>query len=82
MEETVGKETAAYEQYKHHGQNVWVRKDLRGRHREHCLCHSCKKLDMENRENTCPIAELLYRFCVLTGCTTPVFECPKFDPKG
>ena len=69
---------SGYERYEHHGRTVWVRSDLKGRHREHCLCHSCAKLNTEDWAANCPIASLLYAFCVQTGCTTPVFECPEF----
>lgn len=36
--------------YNHHGKEVWVREDLKGTHREHCLCFNCKKLNIENRK--------------------------------
>jgi len=65
--------------YEHHGVNVAVREDLKGRHWEHCLCHSCAKLNLQDRQSSCPIANALYALCVLTGCTTPVFECPKYE---
>jgi hypothetical protein len=29
--------------YEHHGHNVAVRSDLKGKHREHCLCYRCSK---------------------------------------
>jgi len=28
-------------EYEHHGENVKVREDLKGRHRDHCLCFRC-----------------------------------------
>ena len=67
--------------YYHHGEMVWVREDLKGTHREHCLCFSCNRFNIENKEDSCPIANHLYSFCVLTGLTAPVFECPKFFKK-
>jgi hypothetical protein len=67
-----------YEWYKHHGRNVFVRSDLKGTHREHCLCFSCQKFTPEDRKGNCAIANALYSLCVLTGITTPVFECPEF----
>ena len=30
--------------YKHHGVNVSVREDLKGKHREHCLCWICLEI--------------------------------------
>jgi len=32
-----------YEKYTHHDVEVWVRKDLKGKDREHCLCWNCIK---------------------------------------
>ena len=71
-----------YEQYEHWpGKDfVWVRSDLRGRHREHCLCHSCKKLDVTDRKKNCPRANELFAYCVKWDMTTPVWECPEFEP--
>ena len=65
--------------YPHHGVNVWVRKELMGKHRQHCLCHICSKFNPEDREKNCPIANLLFSVCVLCNLTTPVWECPEFD---
>ncbi len=67
-----------FEQYVHHDWDVWVRRDLKGRHREHCLCFSCERFVPEDREQNCPLANLLYSLDVVTGLTTPVFECPEF----
>lgn len=64
--------------YEHHGVEVSVREDLKGKHREHCLCYQCSRFNIDDRDKNCPIANLLYRFCVLTSCTTPVWECPQF----
>ena len=70
-----------YEQYEHHGRDMWVRSDLKGKHREYCMCHSCKRFKPENREDNCPIANVLYRLCVLLNLTTPVWECERFERK-
>lgn len=70
-----------YEQYVHHGTKVSVRKDLRGRHREFCLCFACDHFKPEDRTANCPTANLLYALCVRCGLTTPVFECTDFDPR-
>ena len=64
--------------YVHHDWSVWVREDLKGRHRDYCLCHRCAKLRLDSREHNCPIANLLYAVCCAHGLTTPVFECPLF----
>lgn len=68
-----------YVRYNHHGEEVWVREDLKGKHKEHCLCYNCRRFKIDEPDN-CKIAEMLYRFCILTGCTTPMWECPKFIP--
>ena len=63
--------------YVHHGTRVKVREDLKGRHRELCLCHSCAYLKPGAADN-CRKAQRLYELCVAEGMTTPVFECPSF----
>ena len=70
-----------YEKYIHHGNEVWVRSDLKGSHRDHCLCHSCSKLNIDDRAKNCPIAKALYDNCVNFKVVTPVFECPEFVSK-
>jgi hypothetical protein len=67
-------------QYEHHGTLVWVREDLQGQHRAHCLCWACAKLRPGQAEN-CPIAQGLYEFDVAHNLVTPVFECPAFEEK-
>ena len=67
-----------YELYEHHGKKLWVRSDLKGKHREHCLCFSCEKLDTVKPDKNCEIANALYRFDILANVTTPVWECKKF----
>jgi hypothetical protein len=70
-----------YEKYEHHGNVVWVRSDLKGKHREHCLCFNCNELNIDNRKKNCSIANALYKLDVKYAITTPVFECPYFDQK-
>lgn len=66
------------EWYGHHGVPVAVQSDLKGRHREHCLCYKCGRFKPEDRQANCPTASLLYALCVRLGMTTPVWECPEF----
>jgi len=71
----------SYEVYEHHGRLVRVRADLRGRHREMCLCYDCLKFRPDScraEGPNCPIAQAIYENCVRFGVTTPVFECPEF----
>ena len=70
--------TKHFEQYKHHGDEpVWVRSDLKGEHRDHCLCYDCKRFHPGTAAN-CTIAHAIYKNCVLHNVVTPVWECPRF----
>jgi hypothetical protein len=64
--------------YVHHGRTVFVRSDLRGTHRDHCLCFHCEHFTPDDRSNNCPIANDTFENCVKHGIATPVFECPRF----
>ena len=66
--------------YEHHGVEVSVDEDLKGKHRELCLCwRPCAKFNPEDRPNSCPRANLLYAYDVAFGMVTPVVECPEFE---
>jgi hypothetical protein len=69
--------------FDHWEKKVWSREDLRGKHREHCLCYSCKNFHPNkwDRDNNCPIARAVYALCVEFNLVTPVYECPAFDQK-
>lgn len=71
-----------FAKYKHHGKEVFVRQDLKGRHRDFCLCGQCANFDIREREKNCPIANALYAFDVLNDLVTPVWECPGFVEDG
>lgn len=62
---------------------VFVRKDLKGKHREHCLCFSWEHFhpNPEGRKENCLIANAVYDNCVKFGITTPVWECPIFKER-
>lgn len=70
-----------FHQYTHHRGKVWVRNDLRGKHRAYCLCYKCGRFhfSMTNFWRRCARAKVLYWFCVIFDMTTPVWECPKFE---
>lgn len=68
----------SYEQYEHYGVTVWVRSDLKGKHRDYCLCWKCDQFHPGQVTN-CPIAQILYQNCVTFDIVTPVWECPKFS---
>lgn len=74
----------AYIKYEHHGINVSVRKDLKGKHREYCLCYDCRKfipIELPYGKENCPIASLLFAVDKEHGITTPVWECKEFKKK-
>ena len=64
-------------QYRHHGALVSVREDLKGKHREHCLCYSCTDF-RPGAPDHCRIAAMNYALCQLADLVLPVWECAKF----
>lgn len=67
--------------YNHHGRDVHVISELKGKHREHCLCFQCEKFN-EDRSKNCHIANKLFKSCVRFGVVTPVYECPEYVRKA
>jgi len=60
--------------YVHHNEDVFVREDLKGKHREFCLCHrNCDYF------GECEIAKELFELCKRHNLVTPVWECPDYD---
>lgn len=70
-----------YIEYRHHGMPVWVREDLKSKHREHCLCFDCEYFNEEDPSDSCLIANMLFSICVLHNLVTPVWECPEFKKR-
>lgn len=68
----------SFEKYVHFETPVWVRSDLKGKHRDHCLCYSCDKFFPEDLGKNCPIAKLIYNLCIVQDLVLPVWECPNF----
>lgn len=66
------------ERYEHHGRTVAVESELKGKHREHCLCYACQHF-APGQVGNCPIAQGLYEFCVAHHVVTPVYECAGFE---
>lgn len=66
------------ERYTHHGSEVEVVSELRGRHREVCLCYSCKHF-LPGTTANCEIARAVYDNCVKFNLVTPMVECPRFE---
>lgn len=73
-------ETKTIVQYEHHGNIVRTFKEMKGKHRDHCLCYWCSKFQ-PNTVNNCSIAQSNYENCQRFGIVTPIWECPEFDPK-
>lgn len=68
----------AFELYVHHGTEVSVCSDLKGEHRNYCLCYSCFFF-RPNETLNCPIAQRVYELCVEEDLVLPVWECPAFQ---
>jgi hypothetical protein len=67
-----------YVLYKHHGVPVIVKDNLKGKHREYCLCYSCCWFKPDTEDN-CVLAEDVYALNVKHNLVTPVWECPLFQ---
>jgi len=68
---------AIFTQYIHHDATVWVRSDLQGKHRDHCLCFDCGNFKPGQASN-CRVAQRIYKTCIEHSVVTPVWECPLF----
>ena len=66
--------------YYHHDRYVYVREDLKGKHRDFCLCMKCKRLQ-PGKQNNCEIAQSVFDNCVKFNIVTPMWECPFFEEK-
>lgn len=72
-------ELPKFSKYVHFDREVWVRTELQGKHRSHCLCWSCKNFNEDDLEAKCPIADKVYKMCLLHDLVLPVWECPIFE---
>jgi len=68
-----------YEKYEHHGKEVVVKTEFKGKHRDICLCYDCPEFKdgAPVEEGGCEIAKAVYKSCVEFGIVSPVLECPK-----
>jgi len=64
--------------YNHHGKDVFVFEELKGKHRDMCLCFKCSKF-LPGTLFNCRIAQATFDNCVKYHITTPMFECPEWD---
>ena len=67
--------------YEHYGTRVAVDGDLKGKHREHCLCWQCAKFFPNEHTLNCRLANLNFANCQLNNMVLPVYECPLFIGK-
>jgi len=67
-----------YETYEHHGAMMHVKSDLKGKHREHCLCYQCDRFAPDSLNN-CHKAQELFDLCVDGDMVAPVWECSDFE---
>jgi hypothetical protein len=64
MNRTVGGRRV--EQYKHHGDEVYVDRELKGKYREHCLCHQCWRFTPDPPSFRVRLVVWLYRVLAKT----------------
>jgi len=67
--------------YFHHDCEVSTFVEMKGRHREFCLCHNFCKHFKPGEPDNCEIAEKNFALCVEHCVTTPVIECPMYEPE-
>jgi hypothetical protein len=68
-------------QYKHHGKIVSVQEDLKGKHRDYCLCYHCAWFQPQDDSLNCQVANVLFNLCQMYHIITPVWECERFNGK-
>lgn len=64
--------------YNHHGTEVLVQDNLKGKHKEFCLCYTACEHFRPGSSDNCEIAQAVFENCIKYGITTPVWECPKY----
>lgn len=72
---------ALVERYLHHGCDVAVVSEVKGKHREHCLCFLNCRWFKPGQVDNCQIAQMLYENAVKNSMVTPVYECRKYEEK-
>ena len=64
--------------YNHHGREVAVFEEAKGKHWEANLCGHCEFYKPNTPEN-CKIAQSTYEACIENHTCTPIWECAKFE---
>lgn len=66
------------DKYEHHSVEVTVLSEIKGQHRQHCLCYNGCKFFKPGTSENCEIAKATFKNCVTFNIVTPVYECPKY----
>lgn len=67
------------EKYIHHGVEVSVVAEQKGKHRSICLCFENCRFFKPGTPDNCEIAQATFENCVKFNTTTPMLECPKYE---
>ena len=70
-----------YEQIDKGDVRTWVRKDLKGRQKEHCMCWNCRKFMPETDHKGCSIIREVLKLASINNIVLPVWECAVFDER-
>lgn len=69
-------------EYEHYGCPVKVKKHLKGKHKDYCLCYQCIRFRPDDISKNCPIAQDIYELCKKYNLVLPVWECPLYSPNN
>ncbi len=56
----------------------WVRTDLDGRHKEHCMCWDCASFKPEREDKGCAVIQQVLGLAAKENIVLPVWECARF----
>jgi len=80
MENKENKPLPTIEKYEHHGVEVSVNSEFKGKHRDICLCYTCKHFKPKDRDNNCYMAQDHYDWVIENDLVAPIMECPEYEP--
>ncbi|HNW92866.1 MAG TPA: hypothetical protein PKM88_08160 [bacterium] len=70
-----------YRQMERDGVTTWVRSDLCGRQKEHCLCWACRAFQPEREDKGCPAIRAVLQLATKRRLVLPVWECAAFSER-
>ncbi len=70
-----------YEQMDKGNAKTWVRKDLKGRQKEFCMCWDCVKFMPETEHKGCSMIKDVLLLASRNSIVLPVWECAAFEAK-